>query len=70
MIRMTKIEGCYAKKILTYDAKGVILMNNFCESHPEEAILEWFEELVYEIVFASNIASEGEHILSTKISVR
>jgi len=28
--------------------------SNFCESHLEEATLEWFEELGYEIVFASD----------------
>jgi type I restriction enzyme R subunit len=35
--------------------------NNFCESHLEEATLEWFEELGYEIVFAPDIAPEGEY---------
>ena len=35
--------------------------NNFCESQLEEATLEWFEELGYEIVFAPEIAPEGEY---------
>lgn len=35
--------------------------NNFCESHLEEATLEWFEELGYEIVFAPDIAPDGEY---------
>ena len=35
--------------------------NNFCESHLEEATLEWFEELGYEVVFAPDIAPEGEY---------
>lgn len=35
--------------------------NNFCESQLEEAILEWFEELGYEIVFAPDIAPDGEY---------
>lgn len=35
------------------------MKNNFCESHLEEATLEWFEELGYEIVFAPDIAPEG-----------
>lgn len=34
---------------------------NFCESHLEEATLEWFEELGYEIVFAPEIAPDGEY---------
>lgn len=34
---------------------------NFCESHLEEATLEWFEELGYEIVFAPDIAPDGEY---------
>lgn len=34
---------------------------NFCESHLEEAALEWFGELGYEIVFAPNIAPDGEY---------
>ncbi len=34
---------------------------NFCESHLEEATLEWFEELGYEIVFGSDIAPDGEY---------
>ena len=35
--------------------------SNFCESHLEEATLEWFEELGYEIVFAPDIAPDGEY---------
>ncbi|QSX05590.1 type I restriction endonuclease subunit R [Sedimentibacter sp. zth1] len=35
--------------------------NNFCESHLEEATLEWFEELGYEVIFAPDIAPEGEY---------
>lgn len=35
--------------------------NNFCESQLEEATLEWFEELGYEVVFAPDIAPEGEY---------
>lgn len=35
--------------------------NNFCESHLEEATLEWFEELGYDIVFAPSISPEGEY---------
>lgn len=35
--------------------------NRFCESHLEEATLEWFEELGYEIVFAPEIAPDGEY---------
>ncbi len=34
---------------------------NFCESHLEEAALEWFEELGYETVFAPDIAPDGEY---------
>ena len=37
------------------------MKNNFCESHLEEATLEWFEELGFEIVFAPDIAPEGEY---------
>ncbi|MCR6545687.1 type I restriction endonuclease subunit R [Dehalobacterium formicoaceticum] len=37
------------------------MAKNFCESHLEEATLEWFEELGYEIVFAPDIAPEGEY---------
>lgn len=37
------------------------MSKNFCESHLEEAALEWFEELGYEIVFAPDIAPEGEY---------
>ena len=35
--------------------------HNFCESHLEAATLEWFEELGYEIVFAPDIAPDGEY---------
>ena len=35
--------------------------NNFCESHLEEATLEWLEELGYEIVFGPDIAPDGEY---------
>lgn len=34
---------------------------NFCESHLEEATLEWFEELGYEIIFGPDIAPDGEY---------
>jgi type I restriction enzyme R subunit len=34
---------------------------NFCESHLEEATLEWFEELGYEVVFAPDIAPGGDY---------
>lgn len=34
---------------------------NFCESHLEEATLEWFEELGYEIVFAPDISPDGDY---------
>ncbi|MDD2371632.1 MAG: type I restriction endonuclease subunit R [Firmicutes bacterium] len=34
---------------------------NFCESHLEEATLEWFEELGYEIVFGPDISPDGEY---------
>lgn len=37
------------------------MLKNFCESHLEEAALEWFEELGYEIVFAPDIAPDGEY---------
>ena len=33
----------------------------FCECHLEEAALEWFEELGYEVVFAPDIAPEGTY---------
>ncbi len=35
--------------------------SNFCESHLEEAVLEWFEELGYEIVFAPDISPDGKY---------
>jgi len=35
--------------------------NNFYESQLEEATLEWFEELGYEIVFGPDIAPDGEY---------
>jgi len=35
--------------------------NQFHESQLEEATLEWFEELGYEIVFGPDIASDGEY---------
>jgi type I restriction enzyme R subunit len=35
--------------------------NSFYESHLEEATLEWFEELSYEVVFAPDIAPDGEY---------
>lgn len=35
--------------------------SNFCESYLEEATLEWFEELGYEVVFAPEIAPDGEY---------
>ncbi len=34
---------------------------NFCESHLEEATLDWFEELGYEVIFAPDIAPDGEY---------
>jgi len=37
------------------------MKNNFCESHLEETTLEWFEELGYEVVFAPDIAPDGEY---------
>ena len=36
-------------------------MYNFCESELEAATLEWFEELNYNIIFAPNIAPDGEY---------
>lgn len=44
------------------------MRSNFCESHLEEAALEWFEELGYEIVFA-RIWLPMEIIRSGKIIV-
>ena len=35
--------------------------NSFYESHLEEATLEWFEELNYEIIFGPDIGPEGEY---------
>ncbi len=35
--------------------------SSFFESHLEQATLEWFEELGYEIVFAPDIAPDGEY---------
>lgn len=35
--------------------------SNFCESHLEEATLEWFEELGYEVVFGPEISPDGEY---------
>lgn len=35
--------------------------NSFCESHLEEAALEWFEELGYELIFGPDIAPDGEY---------
>ena len=37
------------------------MANNFCESQLEEATLEWFEELGYEVVFGPYIAPDGEY---------
>jgi len=37
------------------------MINNFYESHLEEATLEWFEELGYEIVFGPDVAPDGEY---------
>ena len=34
---------------------------NVVESHLEEAALEWFEELGYEIAFGPDISPEGEY---------
>ena len=33
----------------------------FCESELEQATLEWFEELNYDIIFAPDIAPDGEY---------
>ena len=35
--------------------------SNFCESNLEEAALEWFEELGYEVVFAPDISPDGDY---------
>ncbi|AFV05414.1 type I restriction endonuclease subunit R [Dehalobacter sp. CF] len=35
--------------------------NSFCESELEQATLEWFEELNYDIIFAPDIAPDGEY---------
>ena len=37
------------------------MKNNFCESHLEEATLEWFADLGYEIIFAPDIAPNGNY---------
>ncbi|MEG0830634.1 MAG: HsdR family type I site-specific deoxyribonuclease, partial [Anaerovoracaceae bacterium] len=37
------------------------MKNNFCESHLEEATLEWFADLGYEVIFAPDIAPDGEY---------
>lgn len=37
------------------------MKSNFCESQLEEAALEWFEELGYEVVFGPDIAPEGDY---------
>src|SRR5450830_1878401 len=34
--------------------------HNFCESDLEFAVLEWFEELGYEVVFGPDISPEGK----------
>lgn len=34
---------------------------NFCESHLESAVLEWFEEIGYEIAFGPDIAPDGDY---------
>ena len=34
---------------------------NFCESHLELAVLEWFEEIGYEIAFGPDIAPDGNY---------
>lgn len=38
-----------------------MMKNSFCESHLEEAALEWFEELGYEVIFGPDIAPDGEY---------
>lgn len=35
--------------------------SNFCESHLEEATLEWFQELGYDTVFGPEISPEGDY---------
>jgi len=35
--------------------------NPFCESHLEEATLEWFQELGYDIIFGPDIAPDGSY---------
>ena len=37
------------------------MKSNFCESHLEEATLEWFAELGYETAFGPEISPEGEY---------
>jgi len=38
-----------------------VAKNNFCESHLEQAALEWFEELGYEIIFGPDISPDGDY---------
>ena len=42
---------------------GDLLMptHNFCESDLEFAVLEWFEELGYQVVFGPDISPEGNY---------
>ena len=44
------------------------MKNNFCESHLEEATLEWFGDLGYEIIFAPDIAPDGAYPERTSYS--
>lgn len=37
------------------------MKNNFCESQLEEATLEWFQELGYDIAFGPEISPEGDY---------
>lgn len=37
------------------------MKSNFCESHLEEATLEWFQELGYETIFGPELSPEGEY---------
>ena len=41
--------------------RGLMPRGSFFESHLEEATMEWFEELGYDIVFAPEIAPDGEY---------